>query len=425
MIARNRVSLRMRTAIAAASTAVLAAAVAGCGATDSGADLVLEFPSWQADDASFSPWWHELIAEYERRNPGVEIDFYQVPFDSFVAQQTTRFAAGDPADIVHLPAANAVQFAARGWLAPIDERLADTDILQEWTPLQQQLSWEGKTYGVLLLGYGYALFYNEELLTKAGVDVPTSPEELLAAARAVSALPQDSFGFGATTAQNPDNYTELTSFLVGNHASWSDSEGTITATSQEALTALSQYRDVLATAPRGIQSQQRNELFLNGQIGMLIDGPFLLSELDGARPEVKEHLKVAAPPFEVTPGGISNSLHVPADADPEVAQAVWEFIELAGEPRWQQRYTEVTSVPAPREGSVTEAALRATPELELFGELADNAVDIFPEAADLRRNYGRVGDIVASGAIRLIATSAPVAQVAEGIQRDLEGVGDE
>ncbi|PXY35013.1 hypothetical protein BAY59_05960 [Prauserella coralliicola] len=422
MIALHR---KLRRGLAVAAAAVLLAAAGGCGPSTEDGKLVLEFPSWQADDESFSPFWHELIAAYEDAHPDVDIDFYQVPFDSFVAQQTTRFAAGDPPDIVHLPSSNAVEFAARGWLAPLDERLAGTDVLRTWTPLQEQMKWDGHYYGLLLLGYGYALFYNEQLLQQAEVQVPKTPEQLLTAARAVSAKQGDSFGFGATTVQNPDNYTELTSFLVGNHASWSEPDGKITADTERARTALEQYREVLATAPPGIQSQQRNELFLNGQIAMLIDGPFLLSEVEGASAEVREHLKVTAPPFDVVPGGVSNSLHIPAGAEPEVADAVWDFVELASQPRWQERYTQLTGVPAPREGSVTEQALAETPELELFARLADEAVDIFPESPQLRRNYGRVGDAVAAAAIRLIATDLPVAQVAQSLQRDLEGVGDD
>ncbi|OZM76677.1 ABC transporter substrate-binding protein [Pseudonocardia sp. MH-G8] len=414
---------RFRRSVALAAAAALCTVSACGGAADD--TLVLEFPSWQAADESFSPWWHELITAYETEHPGVDIDFYQVPFDSFVAQQTTRFAAGDPPDVVHLPASNAVQFAARGWLAPLDEQLATTDVAQTWSPLQEQMRWGEHTYGLLLLGYGYALFYNEQLLADAGASVPTDPQQMLAAARAVSGLSDDVFGFGATTVQNSDNYTEMSAFVVGNGGAWSQPDGRITTDDPEVLEGMRQYRDLVATAPLGIQSQQRNELFFNGQIAMLIDGPFLLSEVQGAPEEVRQHLKVAAPPFPVVPGGVSNSLHVPADADPETAAAVWDLIEMASRPDWQRRYTELTAVPAPREGSVTPEALAATPELELFGQLADRAVDIFPRSPQLRRNHGRVSDAVASAAIRLIASGTPVDEAAATLRTDLEEAGDD
>ncbi|TQM13520.1 ABC transporter substrate-binding protein [Pseudonocardia kunmingensis] len=416
---------RFRRSVALATAAAALCAASACGAAATDDTLVLEFPSWQAADESFSPWWRELIAAYEAEHRGVDIDFYQVPFDSFVAQQTTRFAAGDPPDVVHLPASNAVQFAARGWLAPLDEQLATTDVAQTWSPLQEQMRWDGRTYGLLLLGYGYALFYNEQLLADAGVGVPTDPQQMLAAARAVSALSDDVFGFGATTVQNPDNYTEMTAFVVGNGGAWSQPDGRISTDDPAVLEGMRQYRDLVATAPPGIQSQQRNELFFNGQIAMVIDGPFLLSEVQGAPEEVRQHLEVAAPPFPVVPGGVSNSLHVPADADPETAAAVWDLIEMASRPEWQRRYTELTAVPAPRKGSVTAEALAATPELELFGQLADQAVDIFPRSPELRRNHGRVSDAVASAAIRLIASGTPVDEAAATLRTDLEGAGDD
>lgn len=410
----------------AASLAVPALALAACGASSEetaeagdGDSITLEFPTWQAEDQSFAPWWNELIAAYEDEHPNVTIDFYQIPFDSYVDQITTRFAAGDEPEIVHLPARNAAEFASRGWLAALDERLADTDILESWTPLQEEMQWDGQNYGVLLLGYGYALYYNEQLLADAGVDVPTTADELVVAAEAITG--DGVFGFGATTQQNPDNFTELASFIVGNGHRLATADGQFTADTAGVVESMDQYRQALANAPAGIQSQQRNELFLNGNIAMVIDGPFFLPELEGAPEGVRDSLRVAAPPFEVVPGGVSNSVHMPAGIEGETADAVWAFIEIAASPEWQERYAELAAVPAPREGSVTEEATANVPELELFQQLADEAVTIYPTAPEHRENFGRISDSVSQAAIRLISTDEPTSQIASALQDALEG----
>lgn len=407
------------SAVAALSVSALALSACGGGSGDADAEgISLEFPSWQAEDPAFGPWWEELIAAYEADNPDVAVDYYQIPFDSFVDQMTTRFAANDQPDIVQLPARNATEFASRGWLAPIDERMAGTDIPETWTPLQEEMNWEDQTYGVLLLGYGYTLYYNEQLLTEAGVEVPTSPEQLIEAAQAVTG--DGNFGFGATTQQNPDNYTELMAFVVGNGATLADAEGNFQADSPEVIEAMEQYRQVLKEAPAGIQSQQRNELFLNGNIAMLLDGPFFASELEGAVEGVAGQLKTAAPPFANVPGGVSNSIHVPAGLDQEEEDAVWEFIELAASPEWQERYAEMASVPAPREGSVSPEAVEANPNLELFQELADEAVTIFPTAPEHREQFSRLSQIVSEAAVRLISTDDSTETIAAELQTELE-----
>ncbi|HSG88526.1 MAG TPA: extracellular solute-binding protein, partial [Pseudomonadales bacterium] len=86
--------------------------------------IVLEMPSWQATEPGTSDWWKALIAEFEAQNPGVTIEFTHEPFASYNQTMVTRFAGGNPPDILHLPAANFMVYATEGWLAPLDDRLA-------------------------------------------------------------------------------------------------------------------------------------------------------------------------------------------------------------------------------------------------------------------------------------------------------------
>ncbi|WP_062217625.1 ABC transporter substrate-binding protein [Streptomyces sp. NBRC 109706] len=421
MAARNRPSGPSRRQLLAMGLAATAGAtLAGCGSRggSAGGRTVLEFPSWQAVEGTFSLWWNELIAEYERLHPEVRIDFYSLPFDSYVDQLTIRFAANDRPAITHLPARNAAEFAGRGWLASLEDRLRSTDILDSWTPLQEEMALDGENHGVLLLGYGYNLYYNRRLLESVGAGVPTTPEEMIAAAEAITG--DGIFGFGATTAPNPDNYTELAAFVVGSGAELSTDDGRFTADSDGAIAGLDLYRRALAQAPRGIQSQQRNELFLTGKIAMLLDGPFFLNELAGAGDAVRPHLDVARAPFPRVPGGVSNSIHMPAGIDPDKAEAVWEFIALASSPEWQRRYTEVTTNPAPRADSVTAEAVAETPQLELFQRLADEAVSIFPGHQEHRERFGRISDIVSAAATALITTGESTASIAAHLQDELE-----
>ena len=400
-------------------TAITVLGLTACGSgdtSDATGPITLEFPSWQAEDPAFGAWWSEVIAEYEAQHSDVDIDFYQVPFGSYVDQLTTRFAANDQPEIVHLPARNASEFASRGWLAPLDAHLDGTDIPEAWTPLQTEMEGEGQSYGVLLLGYGYTLYYNADLLEQAGVPVPTTGEEVVAAAEAITG--NGVYGFGATTQQSPDNYTELMSFITGNGGALADGS-VFTVDTPEAIAGMEQYRAALAQAPAGIQTQQRNELFLNGNIAMLLDGPFFVAELDGAAESVAGSLKTGAAPFETIPGGVSNSIHLPTGLDERTEQAAWEFIELASSAEWQERYTELAAVPAPRAGSITEEALTDRPELELFQELADEAVSIYPQDAQQREEFTRLSQIVSEAAITLTTTDTPTPEVAASLQEQL------
>ena len=109
---RIRLSL---TALLAAAALFTSAALAQ--------NIVLDMPSWQATEPGTSDWFKELIAEFEAQNPGVTINFSHEPFAGYNDKMVTRFAAGNPPDILHLPAANFMIYAQEGWLEPLDERL--------------------------------------------------------------------------------------------------------------------------------------------------------------------------------------------------------------------------------------------------------------------------------------------------------------
>ena len=89
--------------------------------------IELDFPTWQAEEPGAGEYWTELIKAFEAKNPGVKVKKTQVPFREYADKMTVRFAANNPPDIVHLPSRNFLAFASQGWLAPLDEYLAQTD----------------------------------------------------------------------------------------------------------------------------------------------------------------------------------------------------------------------------------------------------------------------------------------------------------
>ena len=100
--------------------------------------IELEFPSWQIEEAGAGEYWTELIKAFEAKIPNVKIKKQQVPFREYVDKMTVRFAGNNPPDIVHLPTRNYLAFASQGWLAPLDEYLAQTDVKATYTKLDRR-----------------------------------------------------------------------------------------------------------------------------------------------------------------------------------------------------------------------------------------------------------------------------------------------
>ncbi|WP_342364290.1 ABC transporter substrate-binding protein [Terrarubrum flagellatum] len=379
----------------------------------------LDFPTWQAEEPGPAEFWTEATKAFEAAHPGVMIKKYQVPFREYVDKLTVRFAGGNPPDIVHLPIRNFASFASQGWLKPIDDLLAKTDIKQNFSSLQSELVWDGKTEGVLLLGYGMLLYYNEAMLKEAGVDVPRTPDELIKAIQAITKPDKGIFGWGATTSEHPNIFVDWASWVTGSGASLFTKDGGYNFTAPEVVKALDQFRVAVKNAPKGVSSEAMRQLYIDGKVAMFRDGAFFSSQIKTAPEATRANLKAAMMPFPVIPGGTSNSIHIPAKLDPQRQQLVWEFIEMISKPEWQTKYTQAIKVPAPRKGSFTPDMAAADPMIALAAKASEAAVNIFPTTDAARTNYNQIAKMVGESGMRLINSDRPTEAILKELQDQL------
>ncbi len=383
------------------------------------AQTVLDFPSWQTEDKSFQPWWQSVIAAFEAEHPDVKVQMSMVPFADYVSQLTVRFASNNPPDIVHLPSRNFAAFAANGWLAPLDERLAETDILENWSPLQASMEWDGSTQGVLLMGYGNVLFYNQDLLDQAGLSVPTTPDELLAAVDAITDVDAGIFGFGGVTTEHPNVGTEIASWVIAQGQNFFKDDA-YNFTDPAVVAAVDKYRHAIKQAPAGVATAQLNQLFADGKIGMMMSGPWHWVASQQADGTWVPHARMGAVPFEITTGGVSNGLHVAAATPSEKQDLAWEFIKFATQPEFMASYTASTYSPAARVGALTEEAIAADPVLKFVADAAAVAVDTHPTNPTVQANYNEYANLLMQAGIRLQTTDDATETVLSDLQAELE-----
>lgn len=395
-----------------AMSGLLAACGSG-GSTSSNEKFTLDFPTWQADEPGVRDWWKLAVQTFQSQHPNITVNMQLVPFSSYTDTLTSRFSAGKPPEIVHLPTTSFGAFASQGWLANLDDRLKGTDIKANWSQVQKTMTWDGHTSGVLVLGYAPVLYYNEQLLGDKGIGVPTTMDEMLAAAGKLTGNGQ--YGFGLTTKSDPGMYNDATWFVYGGGGAWSHGD-TLSFTDAKTVAAMDQYRQAAASCPKGIIATEKRTLFTDGKVGMIIDGPFVLSSIKAATSAAKPHLKTAKSPFAQQPGFPSNSIHIAADIDDNKANAVWDFIKLLTTPDMQTKYAQMYTVPAPRKGAVTPALIQQIPELGLFQQVMDSAVDASPDSKDLVANFTEMQKLIADACTRLMTTSDPTSSVMAGLQ---------
>ncbi len=175
----------VRRALAVAAAAILAL-TAGCGSGDDGGGggsaakgetVHLKFLSlaWQKESIAANK---ELVAEWNKANPAIQVEYVQGSWDNVNDQLVTSFEGGDPPDIIHDDSPALAGFAGRGYLLDLSARLPAA--LKDDIP---QAAWDTVTfddgkggqgvYGVPFLQESQVIIGNKKLLDKAGVAVPT------------------------------------------------------------------------------------------------------------------------------------------------------------------------------------------------------------------------------------------------------------
>jgi multiple sugar transport system substrate-binding protein len=395
------------------------AAVAVIGAHAQPKAIELEFPSWQIEEAGAGEYWTELIKAFEAAHPGVKIKKSQVPFREYVDKLTVRFAGNNPPDIVHLPTRNYLAFASQGWLAPLDEYLAQTDVKATYTKLSDEMVYNGKSYGVLMMGYGMMFYYNDKMLADAKMPVPKTSDELLKAIAAVTDVNAGRFGYGAPTNEHPNVFVEIGTWVTGEGASLFKGNQ-YNFTDPAVIRAIDKFRTAVKSAPKGQSSEQARQLFMDGKIAMIRDGPWVAAAVKKAPDATRPNLKMGMMPFASIPGGTSNSLHMPAKLDPEKKKLVWDFIRMTTTPEWQQKFTLLTSSPAPRKNALSAAEMQARPDLALVNKAAAEANNLFPESVAVRENYNEFAKIFVESGMKLMNSDRPTADIMKDLQAEMQ-----
>lgn len=398
------------------------------GAVPAAAETVLEFPTYQLQE-SFGPWWKALVVEFEKQNPGVRINLTNAPSNDHHRMLTTRFAAGNPPDIVHMTARFVWGYAEEGVLEPLDRWMDKTDIRKSWVPTQASMTVEGKTWGLVMLNYGFALFYNEDMLKAAGVSVPKTEAELIQSAKALTKDRDgdgriDQYGLALNTSSSSWGYVTFMHFHCGRDRDLIGRDGKLDSEAEIAKTLATIDGLVQANAtPKGLDSTPQRQLFWGGNAAMYIDGSWGPGYADNmATPAVKQSWRVAPLPFVNMAGGPSNALAMPKDIAPERKELAWKFMALAASPEWQRKYAEISGNPPGRVGMVTDAARDKWPTLAMFDEATSR-----PSRSHLplgyEKDFNRVSDIIAGELTAMVAgkygSDEAARRIVAALQRDV------
>jgi len=136
----------------------------------------------------FTDYVRDLIAGYERANPGVQVKWVDVQMQAIEQKLLAAIAGGIPPDVVNLNVEFTVRIAEKGALLDMDGAVPARDRAKYFEGLWASARFRGRSYGIPWYIAPPVLFYNSELFKRAGLDPlrpPGTEDELIEAARRI------------------------------------------------------------------------------------------------------------------------------------------------------------------------------------------------------------------------------------------------
>lgn len=276
--------LKMMKATALA-TATSVAALLG------GAANAVEIEYWQYFFDARVTAMEQLIENFEAANPDITVTMTHFPYADYRTKVAAAVPAGEGPDVVQLFYGWLNDYVEAELIQPLPaDAFPAAEIDATFFPMVQAMK-EGDNYWALPTAVrSLALFYNKRLMEEAGVEPPTTIDEMVAAARAMTKV--DGAGnvtqVGLTagmTAQDHHWWREVLVRQFGGEP-YTDDYRTVAYNSDAGIAALEFYTG-MAMGDEPITAfgfmDEPQAAFRAGMAGMHIDGSFRIGALNDTR----------------------------------------------------------------------------------------------------------------------------------------------
>ncbi len=259
------------------------AAVSKEAATGKDGKTEITFWHYMSEDKE-GKYVKEAVDEFNKSQDEIFVDAQYIPREELMKQYTIGVVSGELPDCGMVDNPDHNSYASMGVFEDI------TDLYNSWDEANfldgslNSCKYEGRLYGIPWGNNCLGLFYNEEMLAAAGVEVPTTWSELEAACEK---LTTDTVkGLAISAIGNEEGTFQYMPWLLSSGGSVTDltSEG-----SKASLTYLSNLAEKGYISKECVNWTQADaeKQFASGQAAMMINGPWQFSGLADDAPDLK------------------------------------------------------------------------------------------------------------------------------------------
>lgn len=284
----------------------------------------------------------DQIEAWKAKGNGIEIDHRPIGNEQFFTVIRTGIAGGEPPDLLQFEGYQQTRdFAKAGQLTDLtDWWNAHKSAFDLQSAGERACTYEGKIYCIpYTYATGWQIYYNEDILTKNGIEVPKTYEEFLTAAETLKGKGVTPIAFGGKDGWPGEHW--YMAFLVqrcgvegvykaieGTGATFNDSCFIQAATDFQNLVQKEYFSAGAASDDYGTAQA----IFLSGKAAFFQTGSWFASGWEQEPPKIKigimtfPRMSDSAYPDDVT-GAVTHVYGIPTKAqNPEAAMQVLEWL---------------------------------------------------------------------------------------------------
>lgn len=249
-----------KKALAAATAAALIASTMGYCTAYASDDVELSLLSHRYAALEF---YAEAMAE--NVPDGVTLDTELTTYGDWQEKMTINLASESSAyDLTYIFPPDLATFASNGWLMPLDDLIEKYDDVYNFSDIPDYLwdaySYDGHIYGIPSHQWAAILFARTDLIEEAGLEVPTTLDELVEVSEALTRDER----YGLTLSLKASDMLAITfqCFLSACGGWWFDDDMKPAFNSPEAMQAIEYIQKLLPYLPDGSTAYGSDEVTL-------------------------------------------------------------------------------------------------------------------------------------------------------------------
>ncbi|GAA3740745.1 sugar ABC transporter substrate-binding protein [Salinactinospora qingdaonensis] len=258
-------------ALTSAAAMVLSGCASESGDGTSASTTITELDYYTDEQGSAA--WHEALSTCENQT-GVTVERQEVPPDQMLQQVLQQVGSNSLPDLIFIDNPQLQQVAETGALTPLSDYTIDTE--GYYDSITEAGTYEGQLYGLAPGVNGLALFYNKTYFQEAGIEPPTTWEELSSAAAELTT--GDRYGLAFSAIDGEEGTWQFLPFFWSNGAQLDELDSPEAVEALGYVTGLVEEGSVSSSVLEWNQNDVADQ-FVAGHTAMMVNGSWNLARL--------------------------------------------------------------------------------------------------------------------------------------------------